>query len=267
MGWWPTPRMTDPTTLPSPRRLLGVSLETIVATFLGAFVALGLALVAYSVLDVSLGTVFASVFLASLVSLGMADVVTNVREWVVVSVVIAIASVVPVLLGIFDHPELASAGAQLLLLCALLAATMIALVRAVARVVGGAIGATVAVAILLAWLTWPVWMSPYFGTGVGTFFVDRLLSHQPLFAIGGAYRAMGDWTHAPIAYSHLTSLGQDVMFAPPANAWAAIGSHTVVAGVFGALAFARSSGDQQLRCRVAADTSVASSEKTKDPVA
>lgn len=254
----------SPPTLSS-RHLLGVSLDVVVAALLGMFITLVLALVAYSLLDVSLGTVFAAVFLASLFAIGMAEVVTNVREWGVVSVVVALASTAPILLGIFDRPGLALAGAQLVLLCLALAGTMIATVRAVSRLTGHAAAAALVVVVGLAWFTWPVWMSPYFDSRVGAFFVDHLLAHQPLFAIGGAYHVMGDWTHAPIAYDHLTNLGQDVMFAPPTHAWAAIASHAVLAGVMGAAAFISRSGQTPVSPQAAAPGSLGQSHPTSQP--
>lgn len=256
---------TDPQPNTPARRLLGVSLVTIVATLLGTFITLVLALVAYSLLDVSLGTVFAAVFLASLFAIGMAEVVTNVREWAVVSVAIALASTAPILLGIFDRPGLALAGAQLVLLCLVLAGTMIATVRAVSRLTGHAAAAALVVVVGLAWFTWPVWMSPYFDSRVGAFFVDHLLDHQPLFAIGGAYRVMGDWTHAPIAYDHLTNLGQDVMFAPPTHAWSTIASHAVLAGVMGATAFIGRPRQTPISAEAAAPASLGQSHPTSQP--
>jgi hypothetical protein len=229
--------MTEPAAPPTSRHLVGVSLDAIVASLLGAFITLALSLVAYALLDVSLGTVFAAIFLASLFSIGMAEVVTNVREWVIVSFTISTASTVPILLAVFSLPDLGGAGVQLVLMCLVQAAAILALSRAVGRFTGHAVAAMLVVLLLVAWLTWPVWMSPYFDTRIGMFFVDHLLTHQPLFAIGGASHAMGDWTHSPIAYAHLTNLGQDVMFAPPTHAWGAIGSHAVVAVVFGTVAF------------------------------
>jgi len=72
--------------------------------------------------------------------------------------------------------------------------------------------------------------------------LDRLLPFNPLAAVGGVLIDLGDWTHMPIAYTHLVNLGQDVPYDPPASAWPAIIAHASAAVmIFSARRFARGS--------------------------
>jgi hypothetical protein len=77
------------------------------------------------------------------------------------------------------------------------------------------------VLIALLWLTWPVWLSPYFGDAI----VDRLVPIHPLFAINGVLVNFGTWSHMPIAYRELTTLGQDVPYSLPMSIWPSVFVH------------------------------------------
>lgn len=94
----------------------------------------------------------------------------------------------------------------------------------VARV-PSAMARTFAMLLLLAWLTLPVWLSPYWSSGP---LLDRLLDAHPLLAINSIYDELGDWTHSPLAYNRLTNLNQDVPFALPASIGWCVGIHAVL---------------------------------------
>ncbi|HEY0009391.1 MAG TPA: hypothetical protein VGB55_11750, partial [Tepidisphaeraceae bacterium] len=83
--------------------------------------------------------------------------------------------------------------------------------------------------LLLAWLTWPIWMGPYWTNPRVARVLDPLVPYQPLLAANGAYAMLGEWAHQPIAYRYLTNLGQDVFYALPASAWPSALAHTLAA--------------------------------------
>ena len=71
----------------------------------------------------------------------------------------------------------------------------------------------------IAWLTWPVWISPYLQGTRSNPVVDRIIAIHPLFAVNGVLANLGEWSHFPIAYSQLTRLGQDISYTFPASIW------------------------------------------------
>ncbi len=83
-----------------------------------------------------------------------------------------------------------------------------------------ALGASAVTVILsLIWLTWPVWLSPYLTGPSADAIVARLVAIHPLFAINGVLANLGTWSHLPIAYRELTTLGQDVPYSLPTSIW------------------------------------------------
>jgi hypothetical protein len=87
--------------------------------------------------------------------------------------------------------------------------------------------AATAVAIDLAWLTWPVWLSaPLVKSGLtGT--VQHLVWLHPPLVINGILTGEPAWTERSLAY-HLTDLNQDVPIRLPANAGACVAVHGVL---------------------------------------
>jgi hypothetical protein len=79
----------------------------------------------------------------------------------------------------------------------------------------------ITVVIGLLWLTWPVWLSPYFSDAI----VAHLVAVHPLFAINGVLVNFGTWSHMPIAYRELTTLGQDVPYSLPTSIWPSVLVH------------------------------------------
>jgi uncharacterized membrane protein len=207
----------------------GVTLDSVVITLLSGTIALGAALSCYAVLHVSLGTVFSSVFMVGLISIAFGESARTLLQAVILSIVLAIASTMPILLALVDRPTTIGATFQLLLLCMVVGLFLLTFTQLLSHFLGHAIAAAVVLIVWLAWMTWPVWMSQAFATPIGVWTIDHLFVHQPLMAISGAFPQMGDWSHTPFAYKYLTNLGQDVLYARPTSAWSAIVSHGVLA--------------------------------------
>lgn len=87
--------------------------------------------------------------------------------------------------------------------------------------------AATAISIGLAWLSWPVWLSPHLARGPG---VDFLIKVHPPLVANGVLIQEPVWTERSIAY-HLTELDQDVPMQLPGG----IGACVAVHGVLGAL--------------------------------
>ena len=85
----------------------------------------------------------------------------------------------------------------------------------------------IAVVICLIWLTWPVWLSPYLTGPHADAIVARLVWVHPLFTVNGVLMNLGTWSHLPIAYRDLTTLGQDVPYALPTNIWPSVLTHFI----------------------------------------
>ncbi len=183
----------------------------------------------YALIDVTLGTVFASAFVAGLVSIAAGPTARNVREVALVSAAIAIGASAVLLLAISDQPSLAWPGVQLLSLLVMLSAMTISATGALSRLIGEAVARAMMTIALLAWLAGPAWFSPWFGTPMGAWMIDHAFAYHPLMSLNGAYSALGDWSHSPIAYKHLTNLGQDVLFDLPPNVWKSAALHGAIA--------------------------------------
>jgi hypothetical protein len=64
----------------------------------------------------------------------------------------------------------------------------------------------------LAWLTWPVWLSPWLAGRAGL--VGWLVPAHPLLAVNSVVRHLGIWDEQPLAYN-LTTLNRDVPYPLP----------------------------------------------------
>jgi hypothetical protein len=73
------------------------------------------------------------------------------------------------------------------------------------------LASTAAVIVMLAWLSWPVWLSGHLSEGR---LLSALVVAHPIFAINGASESFGVWTQQHLMY-RLTALGQDVAFTLP----------------------------------------------------
>ena len=76
-----------------------------------------------------------------------------------------------------------------------------------------------------AWLTWPVWLSPWLPGK--DWVVAALGPLNPLLAVNAALKHMGLWDEQRLAY-RLTALVRDVTYAPPAGVRWSVLFHTLV---------------------------------------
>ncbi len=89
------------------------------------------------------------------------------------------------------------------------------------------LAAGAATILSLAWLTWPIWMSPWLAGGR----IVLAVRIHPLFAINTAAVNLGIWTEQRIAYG-LTNLGQDAAYQLPGTVIPCVLFQVIVAGVF-----------------------------------
>jgi hypothetical protein len=82
----------------------------------------------------------------------------------------------------------------------------------------------------IAWLTWPIWLSPAIAGGASTANVNLLVRLNPLLAANGLLTFTSPWTEQSVAY-RLTLLGQDMPLRLPTQPAASITAHLVAAGV------------------------------------
>jgi hypothetical protein len=86
----------------------------------------------------------------------------------------------------------------------------------------------VTVLLALAWLAWPIWLSPWVAGRDAL--VAWLVWPHPLLALDGALRHLGPpWTERHWMYTRLTVLNQDVFYALPRGIWGAVVFHAGVA--------------------------------------
>ena len=90
-----------------------------------------------------------------------------------------------------------------------------------------AIASALTVTIALAWLAWPVWLSPWIA-GRETL-VSWLVAPHPLLALDGALRHLGPaWTERHYMYTRLSVLNQDVFYSLPDGVGGAALFHAAV---------------------------------------
>ena len=134
----------------------------------------------------------------------------------------------------------AGLGAQTAALATALALAVVGTAEILGRLARMAdLGRAAGGGLLIAWLTWPIWMAPHWTNPAVARLLDPLVAVHPLLAINGAGLDLGPWSHAPIAYRYLLNLGQDVPYAMPSSAWPAVAVHALTAAVLLGIARAR----------------------------
>jgi hypothetical protein len=145
---------------------------------------------------------------------------------------LAIAGVVVGVLPVWVGDPRATVGDVLACLLVLLsyAVALAGIALALSRVarVPAALASFVTMLLGLAWLTWPVWLSPWLA-GKDTL-VAWLGPVNPLLAVNSTLKHMGLWDERPLAY-RLTALVRDVTYAPPKGVRQAVLLHLLVGGV------------------------------------
>jgi hypothetical protein len=207
-----------------------------VAVLPGLALSVAAMVVCHVVLGASLGLFFAGVFLCGLLVPPLA-----VAERGLARPLAAAGSVVAGVAGVWlyvilrPHPEgepyprleqwppcVMAAGAFAFALAGL------AVLLRFARVTP-AVASFVALLVGLAWLTWPVWMSPWIAGRDEL--VAVLVRPHPLLAVNGVLVGeAGMWHQRPLAY-HMTTLDQDVPYVLPTTVWPAVLLHAVLAAV------------------------------------
>jgi hypothetical protein len=82
--------------------------------------------------------------------------------------------------------------------------------------------------LAIAWLTWPVWLSPALHGEPGARTVSWLVPANPIFAINGVLRErFGHWAEQGIAYN-FTNLGDDIPYSIPHGVWKCVLLHAVI---------------------------------------
>jgi hypothetical protein len=96
----------------------------------------------------------------------------------------------------------------------------------------GSVGAGAMVTVLgIAWMLWPVWLSPALRGANGEQIVAWFVPAHPVFAANGVLRtSLGYWAEQGIAY-HYTSLSDDVAYAVPDSVLACVLVHIGVGAV------------------------------------
>lgn len=225
---------------PIPARLLyrpTFSPQDAVSFCLSIAVALALGLVIYNLLDVSLGSIFSILFVSGLLGIGFNEFAKTFRTWMFLSFSLSVGCCSPMILGMGFIGYTLGDILGFVLMTWTVCGGMMSMTLGLGRWIGHGPGSGLSLTLFLGWLTWPVWMSPYFHTPWGQWCVDHLLDYQPLFALSSLFPEMGDWSHAPIAYAYLTNLGQDVMYALPPGVGKGLVFHGVLAGMGGLIAF------------------------------
>jgi hypothetical protein len=89
------------------------------------------------------------------------------------------------------------------------------------------LASAVTVVLALAWLAWPVWLSPWLaGREV---LVSWLVPAHPLLALDGALRHLGPpWTEHHYMYTRLSVLNQDVPYSLPRGVGGAVAVHAAL---------------------------------------
>ncbi len=101
-----------------------------------------------------------------------------------------------------------------------------ALVRMLMRLcVSPLIASSIVIFLSLAWLSWPIWMSPWLSSEV---LASRLAGVHPLIAVNAIAPQFGYWIQRPLMY-RLNSLGQDVNFTLPTGVAGCVTLHLAIA--------------------------------------
>jgi hypothetical protein len=182
----------------------------------------------YFVLGATTGLFFATVAIVALVTpplvLAHADRMRQAIVWSSVvdgAAVALLAAVADPYVTLLDWVR-----AYLLLAAFALASWGVARLLVRVRVVP-ALASALTVVLALAWLAWPVWLSPWLAGREAL--VSWLVPAHPLLALDGALRHLGPpWTEHHLMYTKLSVLNQDVAYSLPRGVGAAVVVHAAI---------------------------------------
>ncbi len=179
-----------------------------------------------AVVGVNLGGAFAIIFSAMLLgAIAASTPVDPHPAWTVLFAASVGASLAAVGLGTRDAFSLSQIGAIALVTIAVgLAAGSLVRLLMLLRV-SPLIASSISITVALAWLSWPIWLSPWLGDEV---LASRLVGVHPLLAVNAIAPQFGYWIQQPLMY-RLTSLGQDVMFTLPESVAGCVILHLAIA--------------------------------------
>lgn len=209
-----------------------MSPQTLVLGAATLLISLTTMLIAYASLEFSLGLILMAPVCALLCAIPLAAGVDDSRTSLAFASLIALGSAFPIGLATTTYTDFAGAALQVTVLCFSVALLAIEWPRLLTRIgLHPSLSGAFLLVIAGTWMSLPVWMSPHFADPWGEWVVDHLLAYQPLIALNGAFASLGDWSHQPLAYTWLTSLGQDVPFAFPRSAWGCAIAHFSIAAI------------------------------------
>jgi hypothetical protein len=97
------------------------------------------------------------------------------------------------------------------------------------------LASAIVVVLALAWLAWPIWLSPWLEGQSASRTAAWLVPAHPLLTMNGLLRDLGIWSEFPLAY-RLTNLNQHVLYRLPGSIWPCVAAHLLIAGALAGLA-------------------------------
>jgi hypothetical protein len=192
----------------------------------------------YAVSGVSLGLFFGPILLITFVAPGLAlsenERIPRLLTCVALTLGIAVVWLLVGDLSAALVGDLSAANA--LRCCGVLAAYIFALAGFAAILVRFKIDSvyavTITVAIGFAWLTWPVWLSPWLYGSHAEQIAHWLATAHPLMAINAVlFERFNFWDRYTMSYQQLTTLNQDVFYTLPKGVAAMIVLHAGVGSI------------------------------------
>ncbi|HZL37155.1 MAG TPA: hypothetical protein VFC78_17680 [Tepidisphaeraceae bacterium] len=97
---------------------------------------------------------------------------------------------------------------------------------------GTTFAAALTALLAIAWLTWPVWLSPWLTGPAAQRLVGWLAFAHPLLSLNGVlFKQFNFWDRYTIAYQQLTTLNQDMLYALPRSVFWTFAIHCGFGGL------------------------------------
>lgn len=94
-----------------------------------------------------------------------------------------------------------------------------------------AAAAAIVIALAFAWLSWPIWLSPWLEGAQGESIAGALVPVHPLMGVNAIFDERGIWTQQATLMYSLSNLGQHVRYAFPLHPWWSILLHALLGAV------------------------------------